>query len=165
MLEQIMGKGLGTRPQKRPHHNISGWFKKFLIRVGLSSYWGGKTSWRCCVRRLTRCSCGQFSNMCSSSWTVCQSQCHRSWAHKVKVKVTSLYMPQRASQRKLGKSLQPNLSKQKGKCLTPPPQEEWKRSTKVKRVAGLAWNWLLMKAYNGTGKVERARLVWRTFAA
>ena len=33
---------------------------------------------------------------------------------KVKVKVTSLYMPQRASQRKLGKSLQPNLSKQKG---------------------------------------------------
>jgi hypothetical protein len=35
---------------------------------------------------------------------------------KVKVKVTSLYMPQRASQRKLGKSLhlQPNLCKQRG---------------------------------------------------
>ena len=33
---------------------------------------------------------------------------------KVKVKVTSLYMPQRASQRKLGKSLQPNVCKQRG---------------------------------------------------
>ena len=33
---------------------------------------------------------------------------------KVKVKVTSLYMPQRASQRKLGKSLQLNLCKQRG---------------------------------------------------
>jgi hypothetical protein len=34
--------------------------------------------------------------------------------HTHKVKVTSLYMPQRASQRKLGKSLQPILRKQKG---------------------------------------------------
>jgi len=34
--------------------------------------------------------------------------------YMVKVKVTSLYMPQRASQRKLGKSLQPNLCKQRG---------------------------------------------------
>jgi hypothetical protein len=57
-------------------HYISGWDKKVLRRFGLSSYWeywGGKTSWRCCVRRLTRCSCGQSSKMCLSSWTMCQS--------------------------------------------------------------------------------------------
>jgi hypothetical protein len=38
-LEKIKEKGLlvGTQPKKRPHH-ISGWFKKVLTRVGLSSY-------------------------------------------------------------------------------------------------------------------------------
>jgi hypothetical protein len=35
----LMWKGLGTQPQKRPHHTyISGWFKNVLKRVGLSSY-------------------------------------------------------------------------------------------------------------------------------
>ena len=64
-------KGTRTNQGKRARHSatkeatpyISGWSGKVFKRVGPSSYWGGKTSWRCCVRRLTRCSCVQFSEM------------------------------------------------------------------------------------------------------
>ena len=43
---------------KRGHTILIWLVHKVLKRIGLSSYWGGKTSWRCCVRRLTRYLCG-----------------------------------------------------------------------------------------------------------
>ena len=50
-----------------------------------------------------------------------------------KVKVTSLYMPRRASQRKLGKSLQPNLCKQRGGDYDKKEKETEKRSRLEKK--------------------------------
>jgi len=59
-----------TKPKiqgKRARHSATKEATPYIYMVGskrsakLSSYWGGNTSRRCCVWRLTRCSCGQFS--------------------------------------------------------------------------------------------------------
>jgi len=55
-ITKSKGKGLGAQPQKRPHLVYLVGSNKSSNELGyLNIEVDGKTSWRCCVRRLTRC--------------------------------------------------------------------------------------------------------------